>query len=105
MDGLNDSKEHAEGLADFLGPLLTDEGVKVCVNLIPYNPVAHQPLFRRATSSAVSAFQRILRDQGIFTFVRTTHGDEEAAACGQLATASPRGRSPKVKSRGEDGHI
>ena len=86
MDGLNDSPEHAARLAEFLWPMISEDRLKVCVNLIPFNPVQHQPLYRRPTPSAVAAFQDVLRARGVFTFVRTTHGDEEAAACGQLAT-------------------
>ena len=75
MDGLNDSPAHAERLAEFLRPMIEEDKLKLCVNLIPYNPVEHQPLYRRPAAGAVEAFQQILRARGV-TFVRTTHGDE-----------------------------
>jgi len=88
MDGLNDSTEHATRLAAFLKPMIEEDKLKVCVNLIPFNPVEHQPFFRRPSREAVASFQQALRERGVFTFVRTTHGDEESSACGQLATLS-----------------
>ena len=87
----------------------------VLVNLIPFNPgselqqqqdspeaedrlgamaasslarsVPHYKLFRRPSLEAVDAFQSTLRANGVWTSVRAARGDDEASACGQLATS------------------
>jgi 23S rRNA (adenine2503-C2)-methyltransferase len=44
------------------------------------------PGFERPSRDRINAFQEVLRDQGYFCSVRVTRGDEEASACGMLAT-------------------
>jgi len=89
--GKNDSIEDAEHLADFCQPLLDDAaGIKVVVNLIPWNDIA-APFgpaaeYKTPSKAALAAFQKILVDRNILCYVRTTRGDDESAACGQLAT-------------------
>jgi 23S rRNA (adenine2503-C2)-methyltransferase len=60
------------------------------VNLIPWNDIAAQsgPAANYQTPSpeALSAFQKTLMKRNILCYVRTTRGDDESAACGQLAT-------------------
>eukprot|EP00322_Chrysochromulina_rotalis_P001012 CAMPEP_0115828086 /NCGR_PEP_ID=MMETSP0287-20121206/391_1 /TAXON_ID=412157 /ORGANISM="Chrysochromulina rotalis, Strain UIO044" /LENGTH=529 /DNA_ID=CAMNT_0003281289 /DNA_START=237 /DNA_END=1823 /DNA_ORIENTATION=- len=87
----------------------------VLVNLIPYNPSAarpiderdgaspegkprsfdpslpgarlpHHSMFRRPDRAAVEAFQARLRERGLWVSIRAARGDDEASACGQLAT-------------------
>jgi 23S rRNA (adenine2503-C2)-methyltransferase len=55
------------------------------VNLIPFNDIGH-PVFRKPSHEGVDAFQQRLWTQGICAHIRTTRGDDESAACGQLAT-------------------
>jgi len=98
LDGVNDGLEDAAELADFLRPLIVEDRVKVCVNLIPYNDSGH-PLFARSPAASIDAFQQELRRRGVFTYVRVTHGDEDLSACGQLATASARAK-PAGKAEG-----
>lgn len=62
-------------------------GIKLVVNLIPYNSIGDASL-ARATKDKIGAFQRIVRDAGFACFARITRGDDDAAACGQLATKS-----------------
>jgi 23S rRNA (adenine2503-C2)-methyltransferase len=76
--GINDSRDAAVRLADLL------RGLRAKVNLIPMNPVAGSGL-NAPDDDVVDAFQRILRDAGIDTFLRRVRGDDIAAACGQLA--------------------
>jgi len=76
--GVNDHRQHARELAE----LLRDTPCKI--NLIPFNPFTGSE-FRRSSSSAVSTFQKILRDAGYTTTIRTTRGDDIGAACGQLS--------------------
>lgn len=83
IDGINDSPAAAIALADFLLPLVSR--FKVCVNLIPLNDSGH-PVFRKSSISRLRAFQGVLRDRKVFSALRVTRGDEENAACGQLAT-------------------
>jgi 23S rRNA (adenine2503-C2)-methyltransferase len=54
------------------------------VNLIPMNPVPDAGLSAPA-DDVVDQFQRVLREEGIDTFLRRRRGDDIAAACGQLA--------------------
>jgi 23S rRNA (adenine2503-C2)-methyltransferase len=68
------------------------------VNLIPFNPHPLSP-FRRPDEKRVAAFQRILDDAQISTFVRTTRGLDIDAACGMLgakALADARGKTLPV---------
>lgn len=78
IDGVNDTKDHAEELARFMGHRLTH------VNLIPFNPVAGVP-YKRSTPVAMQNFSALLTNRHIPHTVRVTMGDDIAAACGQLA--------------------
>jgi 23S rRNA (adenine2503-C2)-methyltransferase len=91
--GVNDSMEAAVELADF-ARVLVDEvpGSKLVVNLIPFNDIGHH-LYQKPTREAVVAFQQRLWSHGIYAHIRTTRGDDESAACGQLATAKRKERS------------
>ena len=87
MHGVNDRPEHAEQLAHLLHPFRHGE---VLVNLIPYNEnglglPGEQP-FQSARLDDVYAFQRKLWDKQVKCTVRATRGDDDRAACGQLAT-------------------
>ncbi len=78
IDQVNDREEHAHELA----VLLKDIPVKI--NLIPFNPFALVN-YKRVSNNALRRFQKILMDAGYTATVRTTRGDDIAAACGQLA--------------------
>lgn len=78
MDRVNDRDEHARELA----VLLKDIPCKI--NLIPFNPFAGSA-YRRVTNTALNRFRDILHQEGYTVTVRTTRGDDIAAACGQLA--------------------
>ncbi|KAL3806367.1 hypothetical protein ACHAXA_000210, partial [Cyclostephanos tholiformis] len=91
--GVNDSDEDAERLADFSKKILNDvERSKVVVNLIPYNSIDH-PTYRTPSMERILAFQKIIVGGGLLCYVRTTRGDNESAACGQLATKKMRPKS------------
>jgi 23S rRNA (adenine2503-C2)-methyltransferase len=77
MAGVNDQREHAQELA----ALLRDFPCKI--NLIPFNPFPGSD-YRRPSGNAVSRFWQVLVDAGYVVTVRTTRGDDIAAACGQL---------------------
>ena len=75
--GLNDQPEHAKQLIKVLA------GLCCKVNLIPFNSHSNSQ-FTCSTTEAIYAFNQKLNKAGIVTTVRTTRGDDIAAACGQL---------------------
>ena len=90
IDEVNDSVEDADHLAQFVQEMIDDvPGMKPMVNLIPFNDIGFQK-FRKPKMEQVWAFQERLTSRGIKCFIRTTRGDEESAACGQLATKRKR---------------
>ena len=78
LDGVNDSPEHADRLAELLA------GNPAKINLIPFNPFPGNE-FRRSPTATIQAFQNRLRRRGIVVTTRKTRGDDIDAACGQLA--------------------
>ena len=75
---VNDSLNDAEQLAE----LLVDTPCKI--NLIPFNPfpgIDYVPV----SNNALYRFRDCLQQKGYVVNVRTTRGDDIAAACGQLA--------------------
>jgi 23S rRNA (adenine2503-C2)-methyltransferase len=79
IDQFNDSEAEARDLAR----LVSDH--QALINLIPFNPFPGAP-YRRPSLERVRAFHKILEQEGIPSFIRTTKGDEILAACGQLNT-------------------
>lgn len=77
LKGINDSLEAADLLADYL------RGLKVKVNLIPYNPQSRDR-FAPPEPEVVDAFSERMRKAGYLTMVRQTKGQKIMAACGQL---------------------
>ncbi len=78
LDGVNDSDRDVRDLVSVL------HGLRVKLNLIPFNPFPGTDL-RRCPDDRVEAFQRKLLDAGISTTIRKSRGDDIQAACGQLA--------------------
>jgi 23S rRNA (adenine2503-C2)-methyltransferase len=79
VQGENDRPGHAEALADLL------RGRHLHVNLIPLNPVAHQPAWRPPSGLEARGFLQRLRRGGVSATLRTQRGEDIRAACGQLA--------------------
>ena len=75
IDGVNDSDEQADLLADLL------KGTPGHVNLIPLNHVEESPL---KPSRRVAAFQKRLESRGVTVTVRRRLGGDIDASCGQL---------------------
>lgn len=93
IEGVNDSDRDAERLAGFAQSIMNEvAGSKVVVNLIPYNAIDH-PTFRTPSMSRVLEFQKVVTDRNVLCYVRTTRGDDESAACGQLATKKRKERN------------
>lgn len=80
IDGVNDAPEQAREL----GRLLRETPCKI--NLIPFNPFPGSG-YGTVNRETVARFKDILAAQGYTVTVRTTRGDDIAAACGQLAGA------------------
>ena len=78
IDQVNDRPEHAYQLADLL------REVPVKINLIPFNPFSLSD-YKRVSNNALHRFYKILSEEGLIVTIRTTRGDDIAAACGQLA--------------------
>ena len=78
MREINDRPEHARELA----ALLVDTPCKI--NLIPFNPF-EQSDYQRVSNNALYRFRDILIEAGYTVTLRTTRGEDIAAACGQLA--------------------
>lgn len=93
LGGVNDSIEQADELAEFAKVIVDSvPGCKLVVNLIPYNDTGDN-VFEKPSKEASMSFQKRLQyEHGIYAFVRVTRGDDESAACGQLATMSRAGR-------------
>ncbi|HVC87197.1 MAG TPA: 23S rRNA (adenine(2503)-C(2))-methyltransferase RlmN [Gaiellaceae bacterium] len=76
LAGVNDSLEHARGLAELLDPKIFK------VNMIPYNPTG---AYDGSSRETMAAFKDALHKQGFSPTLRLTRGRDIAAACGQLA--------------------
>jgi 23S rRNA (adenine2503-C2)-methyltransferase len=81
--GVNDALEHADQLAAYL------QGLRVKVNLIPYNP-QRRDRFQPPEEAAKEAFLRRMREKGYQTLLRGTKGQNIMAACGQLGNVEVR---------------
>jgi len=77
LDRVNDSPENAREVVRLL------YGIRAKVNLIALNPGPDIP-FSSPSQDRVLAFQRVLVDAGIPTFIRRPRGRDIYAACGQL---------------------
>ena len=77
LEGINDSVECADQLADYL------EGLRVKINLIPYNSQSRL-VFSPPTLEKQELFKQALRARGFQTLLRHHKGRQIMAACGQL---------------------
>jgi 23S rRNA (adenine2503-C2)-methyltransferase len=78
LKGVNDAPAQAVKLNHYL------TGLKVKINLIPFNPWPGAP-FEAPDPAAVADFQAVLAQKGHTATVRLSKGGGLAAACGQLA--------------------
>lgn len=90
LDGVNDSEEDARRLVNLV------KGLKVKVNLIPFNPYPGAP-FKPTPRERIEKFQKILWEHNIAAFIRESRGQDISAACGMLRTKEKRSKG------GEDG--
>ncbi|QDU87171.1 Ribosomal RNA large subunit methyltransferase Cfr [Pirellulimonas nuda] len=78
LAGVNDGQEDAAALLAWCA------GLRVHVNLIPYNPVADAPHLAGSDRPTIEAFANVLKAAGVPTTVRYSLGADIEAACGQL---------------------
>lgn len=76
-DGVNDSIECANRLADLIGGMLCH------VNLIPINTVKERD-FKKSSHKNIKKFMAVLESRGINATVRRELGSDILASCGQL---------------------
>jgi len=93
LHGINDTAEDMKRLVKLM------RGLPVKVNLIPYNDNAGLG-YKSPPNEWVHTWQRYMNAHGLQAFIRWSKGQDIAAACGQLATASKRGpRSPHASEQ------
>ena len=83
---MNDSIDQARRLAEWL------RGLKVHINLIPYNPIEDAPEIEGSSRDVITEFSRCLRNSGFKVTVRYSLGQDINAACGQLVRSEIRRR-------------
>jgi 23S rRNA (adenine2503-C2)-methyltransferase len=96
IDGVNDSRELADELAERVGEF------NAFVNLIPFNPIPGTD-WRPTPPHRLAAFGARLEARGISVHVRTPRGRDIAAACGQLKAEATEGRKPIQITGGRGG--
>jgi len=87
LDGVNDSIEDAQALADRARAFERDTGARPRLSIIPYNSIGADDPFRR--SERERAFRDVLAAAGLPNHKRYSGGGDVAAACGQLAQVMP----------------
>ncbi len=92
LDGVNDSVDDAQALADATHAFVARTGLRPRLSVIPYNDIGEGPTgqadpFRRASVERERAFRAALEAAGLPHHKRYSGGGDVAAACGQLAAA------------------
>lgn len=93
IQDVNDSLSSANELAEYL------QGLKVKVNLIPYNPQSRDR-FAPPSSEVKEAFLARMREKGYQTLLRGTKGQKIMAACGQLGNKEQRKKLLEIGKTG-----
>ncbi|ABL70592.1 MULTISPECIES: dual-specificity RNA methyltransferase RlmN [Paracoccus] len=94
LDGVNDSDEDARRLVRLI------RGIPAKVNLIPFNEWPGSP-YRRSGWERIEAFADIVHKAGYASPIRTPRGEDIMAACGQLKSATERGRKTAAQIAAE----
>ena len=90
LKGINDSTSDARALIKLM------EGIPAKINLIPFNPWPGSP-YECSEKKQIEEFAKIVLKAGYPSPVRTPRGDDILAACGQLKSASVKGRNKKSR--------
>jgi len=94
LDGVNDSDEDARRLVRLI------RGIPAKINLIPFNEWPGAP-YRRSSWERIEAFADIIFKAGYASPIRTPRGEDIMAACGQLKSATERGRKSRAEVAAE----
>jgi len=89
LDGVNDSDADCRALLSLI------RGIPSKLNLIPFNPWPGSP-YVCSSDARIAAFAKRVMNAGYASPVRTPRGRDILAACGQLKSASERGRRQKT---------
>jgi 23S rRNA (adenine2503-C2)-methyltransferase len=84
-------KDVNDGDADAKRLVRLIAGIPAKINLIPFNPWPGAP-YERSSWERIEAFAEIVNRAGYASPVRTPRGQDILAACGQLKSATERGR-------------
>jgi len=85
LKGVNDSDADARRLVKLI------QGIPAKINLIPFNEWPGAP-YQRSDWARIEAFSDIIFKAGYASPIRTPRGEDIMAACGQLKSATERGR-------------
>ncbi|MCZ0960004.1 23S rRNA (adenine(2503)-C(2))-methyltransferase RlmN [Paracoccus benzoatiresistens] len=96
LAGVNDSDEDAHRLVDLI------RGIPAKINLIPFNEWPGAP-YKRSSNNRIHAFADIIYKAGYASPIRTPRGEDIMAACGQLKSATERGRKSRAEIAAEAG--
>ncbi|MBV0892677.1 23S rRNA (adenine(2503)-C(2))-methyltransferase RlmN [Paracoccus sp. Z118] len=96
LDGVNDSDEDARRLVKLIG------GIPAKINLIPFNEWPGAP-YKRSSWDRIERFADIIYKAGYASPIRTPRGEDIMAACGQLKSATERGRKSRAEVAAEAG--
>ncbi|MEO1494602.1 MAG: 23S rRNA (adenine(2503)-C(2))-methyltransferase RlmN [Pseudomonadota bacterium] len=96
LKGVNDSDADAKDLVKLIA------GIPAKINLIPFNawPGA---IYERSDWDRIEQFAEIVNRAGYASPVRTPRGQDILAACGQLKSATERGRKSRAEIAAEAG--
>ena len=94
LRGVNDGKDDACELIDWLA------GLRVHVNLIPYNRIEDAPQLNGTERPERDVFAKRLKQSGLETTIRYSLGSDIAAACGQLVKKENRHIAKPYLQRG-----
>ena len=96
LDGVNDSDDDARRLVKLI------RGIPAKINLIPFNEWPGAP-YRRSSCDRIEQFADIIYKAGYASPIRTPRGEDIMAACGQLKSATERGRKSRADVAAEAG--
>lgn len=96
LDGVNDTDEDARRLIKLI------RGIPAKINLIPFNEWPGAP-YKRSSWERIEAFADIIYKAGYASPIRTPRGEDIMAACGQLKSATERGRKSAAQVAAEAG--
>ncbi|RJL06454.1 23S rRNA (adenine(2503)-C(2))-methyltransferase RlmN [Paracoccus aestuarii] len=94
LDGVNDTDADARRLVKLI------QGIPAKINLIPFNEWPGAP-YRRSSPERIRAFADIVYKAGYASPIRTPRGEDIMAACGQLKSATERGRKSAAQIAAE----